>query len=107
MLLDDFSKRGIQMPDKSIKTGIWKFLDPFIKNYLLTICAMDQDEGHGVLFSPPHYSNLQPIKIVWENVKGEVGRKYTTQTTFKEVLVCLKEAFTNLESHTVQGCINQ
>ena len=44
---------------------------------------------------------------MWENIKGEVSRKYTTQTTFKDVIVCLKESFTHLESHTLQGYINQ
>ena len=58
---------------------------------------MAKSEGHEVIFSPPNYSDLQPIEIVWENIKGEVGRKYTTQTTFKDVLVRLKESFPNLE----------
>ena len=53
-----------------------------------------------MIFSPPHLSNLQTTNIVWSNIKGKVGRKYTTQTTFKYVM-------THLDPHTVQGCINQ
>ena len=67
---------------------------------------MAKAQGHEALFSPPHYSDLQPIYIKRENVKGGVGWKYTTQTTFKDVLVHLKESSTHLESHIVQGCIN-
>ena len=63
------------MPDKSIKTEIWKFLEPFIRNTLPIICAMAKYEGREVIFSPPHYSDLQLIEIVWANVKGEVGQK--------------------------------
>ena len=106
-LLGECSKQGIHVPDKSIKTEIWKLLEPFIRNTLPIICAMAKAEGRKVIFFPPHYSDLQPIEIVWANIKGEVGRKYTTQTTFKDVLVRIKESFTNLESHTVQGCIDQ
>ena len=106
-LLGECSKQGIQVPYKSIKTEVRKLLEPFIRNTLPIICAMAKAEGHEVIFSPPHYSDLQPINIMWVNVKGEVGQKYTTQTTFKDVLVRLKESFTNLESQTVQGRINQ
>ena len=106
-LLGKCSKQGIQVPDKSIKTEIWRFIEPFIINTLPIICTMAKAEGHEVLFSPPHYFDLHPIEIVWANIKGEVVWKHTTQITFKEVLVRLQESLTNLESHTVQGCINQ
>ena len=101
-LLDKCSKRGIQVPYKIIKTEIYNFIEPFVRNNLPIICTMAKSEGHEVIFSPTHYSNLQPIEVVWENVKGEVGRKYTTQTTFEGVLVRLKESITNLETQTVQ-----
>ena len=35
------------------------------------------------------------------------GRQYTTNTTFKTVLTRLKKAFDELDSITVQGCINK
>jgi len=60
-----------------------------------------------LLFSPPHYSDLQPIEIVWANVKGQIGRQYNTETTFADVLVRLQAAFDGLQSRTVQGCINK
>jgi transposase len=41
--------------------------------------------GHDIVFTPPYHSNLQPIELVWANTKGEVGRQYDTQTTFKDV----------------------
>ena len=47
------------------------------------------------------------IKIVWVNIKGEFGWKYTTQKTFKDILVSLKESFTHIKSQKVQGCFNQ
>ena len=63
--------------------------EPFIRNNLPTIFAMAKYEGHEVIFYLPHYSDMQPIEIVWENHKGEVRREYTTQKTIKDVLVRL------------------
>ena len=37
LLLDEYSKLGIRVPDKSIKTEILKFLDSYIRNTLPTI----------------------------------------------------------------------
>jgi len=50
---------------------------------------------------------VKNVWTVWAIVKGEVGRQYTTETTFKQVLVRLKDAFDKLQPHTVQGCINK
>ena len=77
-LLDECSKGGIQEPDKSIKTEIWELLEPFIRNTLPIICAMAKDEGREVLFSPLCHSELNPIDILWETIKGDAGQKYTT-----------------------------
>ena len=68
---------------------------------------MAEAAGHKVLYSPPHHSDLQPIELVWANVKGTVGRQYTTNTTFKTVLTRLKKAFDELDTITVWGCINK
>lgn len=58
-------------------------------------------------FSPPHYSDLQPIETVLVIVKGTVGRQYTTEASFKNMLQRLKQAFDNLKLESVQGCINK
>ena len=68
---------------------------------------MAETEGHEVLYSPPHYSNLQPIETVWAIVKGDVGRQYSITTTFADVLQCLISAFDKVQPQTVQGCINK
>jgi hypothetical protein len=68
---------------------------------------MALEHGHEVIYSPPHHSDLQPIELVWAIVKGEVGRQYMTNTTFAQVLECLHSSFANLQSKTVQGCINK
>lgn len=49
--------------------------------------------GHKVLFTPPYYSDLQPVELVWAHVKGYVGRKYYCGIKFLQVLAKLYEAF--------------
>ncbi|DAZ99799.1 TPA: LOW QUALITY PROTEIN: hypothetical protein N0F65_001308 [Lagenidium giganteum] len=63
------------------------------------------DAGRRVIFTPPHHSDLQPIELVWASVKGEVGRQYTTSTTFADVKGRLINAFANVSESTVQKCI--
>ena len=83
-------------------------LNYYIKaNIPPVIVKMTQDEGHEVLFSPARHSNLQPIETICDIVKGEVGCQYMTTTTFKQVHKCLKAAFNNLDSATVQGSITK
>ena len=85
---------------KNLRQHIQANISPFI-------VQMAQEEGYEVLFSPPYYSDLQPIKTVWAIVKGDVGQQYSTETTFKDVLEHLKRVFHSLQSHTVQSCINE
>lgn len=63
------------------------------------------EAGHTVLYTPPHHSDLQPIELVWANIKGEVGRQYDTDTIFGIVRERLDAAFDNQTSFSIHGCI--
>eukprot|EP00171_Calliarthron_tuberculosum_P000839 IDg839t1 len=98
----------IAVDPKMTKPEIWDLVEEYIrKNVIPTVCDMARSAGHEVLYSPPHYSDLQPIEIVWALTKGTVGRAYTIQTKFPDVLVRLRQAFAELQPHTVQSCINK
>ncbi|KAH9094469.1 hypothetical protein LEN26_018316 [Aphanomyces euteiches] len=66
-----------------------------------------ENRGHDVVFTPPHHSDLQPIELVWAAVKDEIGRQYTTITSFDDVLRRLYTAFDGLTLKTIHGCINE
>jgi hypothetical protein len=68
---------------------------------------MAEAAGHTIQFTPPHYSDLQPIETIWAIVKGEVGRQYTTDTKFADVRLRLDAAFANLTSSKIMGCIHK
>ena len=82
---------------KFLKLMLWEIGNDYIKKtFLPVVRQMAKDAGHEVVYSPAHYLDLQPIEIVWAIVKGEVGRQYTTETTFRQVLERLEAAFTKL-----------
>ncbi len=99
--------RKLAIPDNATKAIIWGILEKHLEGTLPVICQMAKDAGHEVLYSPPHYSDLQPIEVIWAIVKGDVGRAYNTETSFQDVLERLRMAFDKLQPHTVQGCINK
>ncbi|OAF65457.1 hypothetical protein A3Q56_06837 [Intoshia linei] len=59
------------------------------------------------LFTPPYHSDLQPIELIWAITKGDVGRQYDININFKDVLYRLNNAFNDLSSDVIQGCIRK
>lgn len=60
--------------------------------------------GHRLVFTPPYYSDLQPIETIWAVVKRKVAAEYTTETTIEEVLERLDRALLGLTHKQVNGC---
>ena len=52
-----------------------------------------EQNGHCVLFTPPCHSDLQPIELLWAKLKGNIGRKYDTDTTMTVLKQRLDEEF--------------
>ncbi|RLO05987.1 hypothetical protein DYB28_011938, partial [Aphanomyces astaci] len=70
-----------------LKSAIWKTLNKHLDEHVLpVVVTMAQARGHHVVYAAPGFSELQPIEMVWANVKGTVGRAYTSTTTFQDVL---------------------
>jgi transposase len=55
-----------------------------------------ESKGHKVVWTPPCYSDLQPIELVWALIKGNIGRQYTVNTTLSMVLQRLDREFATL-----------
>ena len=91
-----------------LRSILWERVKVWVQEHTKSIVVnMAEEAGHTVIWSPPHHSDLQPIELVWANVKGKVGRQYTTETTFQDVKRRLDQAITELESKTVAGCIRK
>ena len=85
------------------------------KKYITECCVYEcvqlaEAQGHTVVFTPPYYSDLQPIELVWARIKGNVGRQYSIHTTLSMVLERLDREFDillNSGSSSIQGMINK
>ncbi len=87
---------------------VWAKLKEWsVTNIKPIIQSMAEAAGHCILWMLPYHSNLQPIKLVWADVKGKVGQQYTDKTTFAQVKQRLNQAFLHVTSKQVTGCINK
>ena len=64
------------------------------------VVQLAKQQGHEVLYTPPYHCDLQPIEMVWSQVKGEVGRQYDLSTTMAIVKQHLEAAFEHLNEDT-------
>ena len=106
-LIDACTSRGIEVLPKDTRAILWDKLQKLLGDIKPEIVAMAESQGHTVLFTPPRYSELQPIETVWAIVKGRVGRQYTTATTLADVEARLKAEFAVLVPKTVEACIQR
>lgn len=69
------------------------------------IDEMAKAVGVEVLRLPPYHCELNPIELVWADIKGYVARK---NTTFKmaDVKKLLQEALSNISAEKWQNCIS-
>jgi len=96
----------IPVKDNDLKLVLWGRMKVFMQEMVKPIVvSMTEEVGHTVVWSSPHHSDLQPIELVWANVKGVGGRQYTTETTFQDVKKHLHAAFIGLETKMVNSCI--
>jgi len=107
-MIECCTEHNVPLDPADLKSVIWDRLRKHVEeNIKPVIVSMAEASGHEVVWSPPHHSDLQPIELVWANVKGTVGRQHTTDTTFKDVLVRLKQAFEDVDANSVRGCVRK
>lgn len=57
-----------------------------------------EENDHRVLITPPYHCELQPIELVWEVVKGKVGRQSSICKSMSDVKRRLFDEFQRLET---------
>ncbi|ETV75133.1 hypothetical protein H257_10699 [Aphanomyces astaci] len=59
---------------------MWARLKKYIDEHIYPVVVqMAQARGHHIVYAAPGFSELQPIELIWANVKGTVGRAYTNR----------------------------
>ena len=64
---------------------------------------MAEARGHRVLSLPPYYSELNPIELIWAQLKGNIATKNTSYN-LKVVRELLNEAFAAVNVERCRGC---
>ena len=71
VLQDACQKYGIGYSMTDTKIMMWDKLRKYMQaNISPVVAKMAEDAGHELLYSPPHYSDLQPTETVWAIIKG-------------------------------------
>ena len=63
------------------------------KHECMLVQVLVDEKGHKAPFTPPHHSNLQPVKLLWAKLKGSAGRKHNSNTTMTILKACLDAEF--------------
>jgi hypothetical protein len=107
-LLEACARYGLAVPPDAKKCEhIWPLLSAYIHaNIRPAAVAKAEAAGHTVLFTPPHFSDLQPMETVWAIVKGWAGALFRMeQQEHRDAKVALQNAIAALEPRHVRGCI--
>ena len=91
---------GISFNAKDTLSTLRQKLKAYVASVDAEIVQLAKEQGHEVLYTPPYHCDLQPIEMVWSQVKGEVGRQYDVSTTMQLVHQRLAKAFEKLGSDT-------
>ncbi|KAF0728736.1 hypothetical protein Ae201684P_009344 [Aphanomyces euteiches] len=106
-LLDACGRLGTHATSDEYRSVIWSKVQSFVKeNVDPEVVTLTRSRGYEYVYTPPYHSDLQPIEYVWAQVKGEVGRQYSTGTTMDDVRSRLDAAFNGLQSDLIYHCIN-
>ena len=81
---------------KELKAKVREHIKANEKMMITKVC---EEKGHKVVFTPPRYSDLQPIELVWANIKGNIGRDYAKGTTMKDIERRLQREFQKILDH--------
>lgn len=98
--------RNIHYEPNESRAMLWAKLEPVVDRTPVVV-KLAREAGHELIFSPPHYSDLQPIELVWAIVKAQVGRQYVDSSSMDQVEERLLNAFKSLKSRSVAGCIRK
>ncbi|OQS00912.1 hypothetical protein ACHHYP_02185 [Achlya hypogyna] len=100
----NYGFQNITMND--LKSTMWARVQVHVAQHVLPVVVdMARARGHDVVYTVPYFSELQPIEMIWANVKGKVGRAYTSDTSFSQVLQRLDDAFWSLDGGTIHDTI--
>ncbi len=98
-ILTTLSEVGVQFDDQISTIEARALLNEWIaENVRMEIVKRANEAGRKFLWTPPRYSDLQPIELVWTHVKSNMGKQYKKGTTLKDIKARLDPEFKDLQT---------
>ncbi|XP_050516569.1 uncharacterized protein LOC126891436 [Diabrotica virgifera virgifera] len=98
-------QNNIPYTDDMVKAELLALVknNPIEQNYVVD--EMVKLTGRCVLRLPPYHCELNPIELIWTQVKGEVARKNSTYK-IPDVKVLFNQALSNVTANNWQNAVN-
>ena len=77
-IMEWFRRNGIPFPEKSFKYELLARIKTMSLKKVYAVDKLFTAAGHDVLRLPPYHSHLNPIELVWAQVKGQVADENTS-----------------------------
>lgn len=98
------SSKGVKWTPDMLKVELWQLCKQHRVLHRVYVCdEMASEHGHIVLRLPPYHSDLNPIELIWAQVKDYVGAR-NTRNTLKDIRTKLQEAFSVVSPARWRAC---
>ncbi len=112
---EDEECRTSGVPHAGVETGLTTKvadLKQIVKEHIKgniqpMLVALAQEKGLELHFTPPYHSDLQPIKLLWARVKGNIARLYSFSTKLKTTVARLEKEFEKLATEEGAAAIGR
>ena len=99
--------------EKYMKENSDKYKQTKLSNFFKEMSVLDQPKDwdlkipfHVVIFTVPYTPKLQPIELIWHQVKSAVAKQFELKRTIDNTAMQLKEAFKNISKKTATDTIH-
>ena len=98
-VIRELNNNGISFDASETVVELKKKLRNWIQdNVEPAIVQIARSHGHEVIYTPPHFSDLQPIEMVWARVKSAASRGYSKEISLQDVRTRLDQQFLSLNT---------
>lgn len=97
--------KNIRFEEKEVKAQLMQKVKEIKHEYQsYVIDKMAEEKGVTVLRLPPYHCELNPIELIWANIKGYVARHNTT-FKFEDVKKLLEDGISQVTNNTWANCV--
>ncbi|XP_067667380.1 uncharacterized protein [Haliotis asinina] len=103
-IIEWLDRNNIVRPDKATKQVLYELVLLHKPPPSYAIDKMFKNAGHEVPRLPPYHFDLNPIELIWEDIKGKVSR-YNTTFKLSEVEKIVRTAIGEVDISRRETCV--